>query len=246
MTRVWTDLPLLGAAVREAWIGKTSYILIVHSLNTRELTGYCFVIEPSPRDDTYEPFEHWVNFNAFAARLLESGLTKWWHFGVWSLRDALEEEKPRSKDLWEYRIRAAAQWIEQSRNILFRSLSTADLTERKLNHMANGPLYKGRSGLSQERWKFWETKFSELAELEVSEEVKAIAIRAAKQMVEIEALDAEADGPPFRTRVLGENKNSFPPRPWALVGLKNSHFSVSVSDYDSLQVPNDTKERLGA
>ena len=144
------------------------------------------LIEPTQIDDTYEPFEQWVNFNAFAARVLESGLVKWYHFAVWSFRDALEEKELESKDCWYYRIRAAAQWIEQSGNMLFHSLSNTELTERDLNNMSNGLLYQGEGGLSKERWNFWKMKFRALAKLDVSEDVKAIAIRAAEQMEEKE------------------------------------------------------------
>jgi hypothetical protein len=149
------------------------------------------LVEPTQADDTYEPFEQWVNFNAFAARVLESGLVKWYHFAVWSLRDALEEERLESKDRWYYRIRAAAQWIEQSGNMLFHSLSNAELTTRELNNMSNGPLYQDKGGLSKERWSFWKIKFRALAELDISEDVKAIAIRAAEQMEEKEEEENE-------------------------------------------------------
>ncbi|KAK4183574.1 hypothetical protein QBC35DRAFT_542855 [Podospora australis] len=81
-TRIWADLPLIAASFREAWI------------------------EPQGIDDTYEPFEKWVNFHAFAARILGSSSSsspgfpescQWFHFAVWSLKDALEEEQKDSR-----------------------------------------------------------------------------------------------------------------------------------------------------
>jgi hypothetical protein len=60
------------------------------------------------------------------------------------------------------------------------------LTAEELNNMSNGPLYQGKSGLCQERWNFWKSKFCEIAKLDVSEEVRIIAIRAAEQMGNME------------------------------------------------------------
>lgn len=107
----------------------------------------------------------------------------------------MEQEAPSSKYLYEHRIRAAAQWIEQSRNAIFHASSAGGLTEQELDQKTNGPLYKGVDGLSQERWKFWETKFSELADREISEDVKTMAMRAVRQMAEIERFHVDDHGP---------------------------------------------------
>src|SRR5204863_6239114 len=102
------------------------------------------MLEPLERDDTLEPFQHWVNLNSFAARLWDSGLTQWTVFAVWSMRDALEQSQIPARDLWESRMFAAAQWIEQSGLTLFKKLSDEVLSEGEARVIARGPLYHGR------------------------------------------------------------------------------------------------------
>lgn len=62
-------------------------------------------------------------------------------------------------ELLECQMRAAVQWIEHSREIIFRSLD--NLTN--LRDLRPGPLYTGKGGLSRERWDFWEARFRAFA-----------------------------------------------------------------------------------
>ena len=128
-----------------------------------------------------------MNFNAFAARLLESGLQKEFYLGVWTLRTALEQESHKSRDHWDYGVRAAAQWIEQGGNMLFKSFGGSGSNKAELAQMGNGPLYKGESGLCQERWDFWKARFRALADDSSPEEVKKSAIHSAEKMEEIQS-----------------------------------------------------------
>ncbi|OJJ46433.1 hypothetical protein ASPZODRAFT_142250 [Penicilliopsis zonata CBS 506.65] len=160
--RVWADLPLMGAAWTEAWD------------------------EPSDYDDSYEAFKQGINWHAFSARLLQSGLTRWFMYAVRIFRLASEEEPYRKKDTWEYRICAAAQWIEHSRQAIFQKLDS-EFSTKELNQMAEGPLYKGKEGMSHERWDFWEAEFRAFGGEragEVSEETASIYRKAAQQMTE--------------------------------------------------------------
>lgn len=60
----------------------TYSMLALRSLTEKYLTDGCHVIAPLARDNSQEPFEQWVHFNVFSARLLESVLTKGWRYLV--------------------------------------------------------------------------------------------------------------------------------------------------------------------
>ncbi|KAF8850064.1 hypothetical protein BDZ45DRAFT_633469 [Acephala macrosclerotiorum] len=162
--KIWKDLPLMDVAFREAWI------------------------EPSNAEDTLEPFQQWVNLNAFSARLLDLGLAEWVFFAVWSIRAALEQETA-VRDLWTYRILAGVQWIEHSGLNLFKRLSDVELTEDEKRNLQGGPLYHGPSGLCPERWAFWRSRFRDIAEGTGSEEVRKSAGKAADLMEAFENED---------------------------------------------------------
>ncbi|EEQ34009.1 conserved hypothetical protein [Microsporum canis CBS 113480] len=89
--RVWTDLPLLGPAMREAWIGP-----------------------PSGNAHSSNDAQRWVNQNAFAARLLNLDQIFWSNFAVWSLRSALEEPPAANAESHRCNVEAAAQWMVYS------------------------------------------------------------------------------------------------------------------------------------
>ncbi|XTI85010.1 hypothetical protein V2W45_1518315 [Cenococcum geophilum] len=147
--RFWTKLPSLDTSLREAWL------------------------EPVEQDDTLGPFYQWVNLNSFAARLLATGLVSWTHFAIWSLRAALENPPPKSRDFWGFRIYSSSK--------LFERLGDED-DEELLRVTATGPFYKGEPGLCPERWLFWKEKFRTIAQQVESKEVKDIAISAADKM----------------------------------------------------------------
>ncbi|KAJ5611713.1 hypothetical protein N7528_008818 [Penicillium herquei] len=161
---LWGDLPLIGAAWAEAWQAPSD-------------SDYEYFDEDSRRD---------VNWHAFSARLLQSGLTSWYFYAVRILRSALEDEPHRSKGMVEYRIRAAAQWILHSGQAIFDNLDSK-FTERELNEMAEGPLYKGKEGLCLERWNFWKASFQAYGgdrSGEVSEETASVCRRVVEMMTE--------------------------------------------------------------
>ncbi|KAJ8069136.1 hypothetical protein OCU04_002810 [Sclerotinia nivalis] len=160
--KLWEDLPLIGVAFREAWI------------------------DPSSAEDSITPFQQWVNLNSFAAHLLNSTLVTWIHFPIWSLRSALEEESPVA-DVRDYRILAAAQWIEHSGSYLFEQISDKELSSDEKKSLSGGALYSGRPGLCLERWKFWISRLRDIegqqsgegeSSLSYPEEVKCAARKA--------------------------------------------------------------------
>jgi hypothetical protein len=109
---------------------------------------------------------------------------------TWSFRDALEEELLQEEQLLECRIRAAAQWIEHSRDIIFHSLDNLP----DLRDLRPGPLYVGKGGLCRERWDFWKARFCTLADNGVfAGETAFICHRAAQQMAAIAAINGGDD-----------------------------------------------------
>lgn len=125
----------------------------------------------------------WVNFNSFAARLLNHDMVSWYRLTVWSLRNALE--KPPREDLFDCDVAAAAQWIIHSGVLLFSELE-ADDAEPVTGRFWPGPLWEeGRSVLSVGRWKFWKQRFEEISEKETGP-TKSAAEMAKLKMDEIE------------------------------------------------------------
>ncbi|KAF5857335.1 hypothetical protein ETB97_005950 [Aspergillus alliaceus] len=131
-TRLWTDLPLLGPSMREAWISPTY----------------------EGRTPTIEEAQSWINLNSFAARLLKLNMTLWTVFAVWELREALEE--PCEGSRLDCNVRVAAQWITHGASSLYRKADKRIQDDRVI---ANGSLYKGDNTLCFERWKFWKDRF---------------------------------------------------------------------------------------
>ncbi|KAI1337629.1 hypothetical protein F5Y15DRAFT_417772 [Xylariaceae sp. FL0016] len=166
--RVWTDLPILNAAIRE-------------HLN-----------EPRVPDDAEERKQltkRRVNFFAFEARLLHAGIYFSENTPVWMLRAALEEEGITSKESagdgpFERALMIAAVYIEYAGPTLVRLLevnSEQALDERQKRMLRGGELFKGPSGLSGDRWAFWTTRFGELGE-KATGEARDMAVRAARLM----------------------------------------------------------------
>ncbi|KAJ5193909.1 hypothetical protein N7491_001240 [Penicillium cf. griseofulvum] len=87
-TRIWTDLPYL----MEVW--------------------HEYAVTPEPKDGALE-FERWVNWQAFSARVLQTGLADWFRLTTRCFRHAFEEEPLQVNEFSECRIRGAAQWIEE-------------------------------------------------------------------------------------------------------------------------------------
>ncbi|KAI9773364.1 MAG: hypothetical protein M1840_007579 [Geoglossum simile] len=156
-THVWAELRYLGPSIREAWIG------------------------PESEKEVEESGSHWVGLNAFAARLLNAGLGHFTtSFPLWSMRDALEMEKPPGP-LLDCHVAAAAVWIAYSGSVLFRNISNEELNDRDSKSTAGGPLYNGRLGLSSERWRFWIMRFRKLSN-QLGREVQQAALDAAENM----------------------------------------------------------------
>ncbi|KAI1497439.1 hypothetical protein F5X99DRAFT_396908 [Biscogniauxia marginata] len=163
--RVWSGLPILGAAIREHLNGpRTS----------------------SSEDEQSQINQQWVSFHAFEARLVHTGVSHSETTAIWMLRTALEEEivtdntKGFDRDLM-----TAAVHIIYAGPVLVNLLAARpdpalDASEQRV--LRGGALFHGRSGLVRERWDFWTARFRELAGKTTMEEAKALALRAARLM----------------------------------------------------------------
>ncbi|KMQ45745.1 hypothetical protein HL42_3586 [Trichophyton rubrum] len=156
--RMWADLPLLGPAMREAWIGPSS----------------------DDKAPSSEEAERWINQNAFAARLLNLNQVDWSNFAVWSLRSALEEAPATAAESHKCAVAAAAQWMLYSGQYLLEEAKgdaareaeeeEAAKTEEQPNRgqpLAAGSLYKGKARLCPERWEFWKQQFGSITQSDV-------------------------------------------------------------------------------
>ncbi|KAI0445737.1 hypothetical protein F4803DRAFT_507137 [Xylaria telfairii] len=147
--RAWTDLPLLGAAVREHL--------------SRELA-----------------VDERVSFHAFVARLLHAGISPGSETtAIWMLRDSLEGDGGDvDRDLM-----TAAVYIEYAGATLAQKLDLRpepQLDEAQQRMLKGGALWKGQSGLTVERWKFWGERFGKLAEKATRREARDLALHAAR------------------------------------------------------------------
>jgi hypothetical protein len=110
---------------------------------------------------------HWLNLNAFAARLTASQVVDLSLYAIWTMRDALEtplgEIETASRD---QTLRAAALWIELCGERL-RSLEQVwEVHPTKGDPARGGPLYNGPHGFCGQRWEFWRERFTSLGEEE--------------------------------------------------------------------------------
>lgn len=134
-------------------------------------------------EDQAEFDKAWVNFNAFFARLSAAGVVRSENHSIWMLRAALEEDVTKDLRLLDCHIMTAAQIIEYNGPILNQqTLRNRELDETEARMYRGGSLFGGRPGLSPERWRFWISRFRELADHTTAETAKTGALRAARLM----------------------------------------------------------------
>lgn len=136
---VWTDLPVFGASLREAW-------------------------NPDPSD-----VAGWRNKNAFAARLtnveykespLDFGL-----YGIWSNRSALESQAAAKADwssLQPVDIEASCMWFVYAAQTLIRFCNDNKSFDGKIAKAGDGYQDKNWNGFSVERWALWKENLQAL------------------------------------------------------------------------------------
>jgi hypothetical protein len=109
--------------------------------------------------------DHWLNLNAFAARIVASQVLDLSLYAIWAMRDALEMPlegiKPEVRD---QTLRAAALWIEFCGENLHGMEKLWESDPRKGDVARGGLLYSGPKGFCEERWELWRQRFGELSQ----------------------------------------------------------------------------------
>ncbi|KAI1481379.1 hypothetical protein F4774DRAFT_48888 [Daldinia eschscholtzii] len=164
-SRLWIDLPYLGAAFREYLNGPA---------------------RSKVKEEQLRIDQAWIRFHAFSARLMGAGVIHWQNQPIWMLRDALEEEKnsPKSSDL-DRDLVTAAMYIEFSGPVLVEALAAnpaPELSSENRRLLKGGSLFHGEPGLRLDRWSFWTRRFKEEAEKTSTEEARGVALRVARLM----------------------------------------------------------------
>ena len=168
-----------------------------------KLTRHSIDFDPTPDDpDQSKCRSQWLNINAFAARITAgSCAAEFSLFGLWSLREALEEE-PLQDDAWsrwaeadpdkilsklDGSVPTAAQWIFHAGRALFTCEDQIEPSPNRGNPMKGGALWGGKSGFCRERWDLWKKRFEwvqGVTTLEAS--TKEAAKKAVEAMEQIE------------------------------------------------------------
>jgi len=109
--------------------------------------------------------EHWLNLNAFAARLTNSQVLDLSLYAIWAMREALEthleDVKPAVRD---ETLRAAALWVEFCGQRLYSMETIWESGPRKGDVARGGPLYSGPTGFCKARWELWRERFDLLSQ----------------------------------------------------------------------------------
>lgn len=120
-------------------------------------------MENGEEEDDVQTPDEWLNLNSFNARLFGSGLTRWYNFAIWQLREGLEDVLGPDSHENDCKIAVASEWIIQAGPKLLReTLLNEDITEAEKRAYSGGELWTGLSGLNTERWEFWRRRLAEV------------------------------------------------------------------------------------
>lgn len=116
-------------------------------------------------EDVYTP-DQWLNLNSFNARLFGSGMTRWYNFAIWELREAFEEKPGPDPNVNDCQIASACEWLIQAApKFLRESLLGETITEEADRYRySGGTFWVGAPGLGAERWGFWKRRLGEVRE----------------------------------------------------------------------------------
>ncbi|PNY23326.1 Uncharacterized protein TCAP_06734 [Tolypocladium capitatum] len=166
-TRVWSELPMLGPCMREAWNMSPMY-------------------DGSDKDNA--AIQEWISLNSFAARILGANLQTWVNLAIWEFRSGLEEPPLSSQAAKETALATACEWVTHAGKALHeqgRRVQQLDAMEQRA--LKAGTLFEGgKPGLSDERWQFWRERMGVLGAEAGSGELRERAQRAVERMKELE------------------------------------------------------------
>ena len=127
----------------------------------------------------------WINLNAFIARLTASSMPSLVNFGLWSMRDALEDEYEDTSVLDGY-LPTAAQWIIYAGRLLYTCEDEIAPDPLGGDPYRGGDLWTGKHGFCKERWQFWKQRFEWAARTDLHLETKKIGREAVDIMSKID------------------------------------------------------------
>lgn len=120
-------------------------------------------MENGEEEDDVQTPDEWLNLNSFNSRLFGSGVTRWYNFAIWQLREGLEDVLGPDSYENDGKIAVASEWIIQAGpKLLHESLLNADISEAEKTAYSGGKLWTGLSGLNTERWGFWRRRLAEV------------------------------------------------------------------------------------
>lgn len=101
------------------------------------------------------------------------------HFGLWSLREALEDYHKDISKL-DGLLPAAAQWIFHAGELIYGCEEEIAPDPQSGDPYKGGDLWAGKHGFCKERWQLWRQRFDWAAE---SADLQAETKRAAREAV---------------------------------------------------------------
>lgn len=120
-------------------------------------------MENGEEEDDVQTPDEWLNLNSFNARLFGAGVTRWYNFAIWQLREGLEDVLGPDPHENDCKIAVASEWIIQAGpNLLRETLLNEDISEEEKSAYCGGKLWTGLPGLSLERWRFWKHRLAEV------------------------------------------------------------------------------------
>ncbi|USW53489.1 hypothetical protein Slin15195_G068080 [Septoria linicola] len=148
---LWRNLLLLGPSFRESW---------------NDSPG-CGAGWSKPE------VEAWINAEAFVARLTVCGVKKFWNYGVWALRDGLEERpnsiyfRPeREEEVLDCYVTAAAVWVVIAGKEMWEFVERDRDFETRygLDEALPKLPWEGDGVWTRARWRYWKEKFESVAQ----------------------------------------------------------------------------------
>lgn len=96
--KIWEDMPLFGAKMREAWNRGMCISTRSSLFHTYDAINANYACHPAPNSGSKDDFsaEEWVNLNAFAARLTALSIPAFDFslYAIWTMRSAFEGNEP--------------------------------------------------------------------------------------------------------------------------------------------------------
>lgn len=158
----------LRMKMRDGWSGKlpmqprfSFFSHHSHLANINCLAG--FTMENGEEENDVQTPDEWLNLNSFNARLFGAGITRWYNFAIWQLREGLEDVLGPDTHENDWKIAVASEWIIQAGPKLLReTLLNEDISEAEKRAYRGCGLWTGLPGLSTERWGFWKRRLAEV------------------------------------------------------------------------------------